>query len=755
LLGRAVPGTVIVAVILVGLFSSSTKLSMIDGTSGSNRAFASLVSDYQNVTTHEGDLIIDGTQVFVIENCTFIQTGNIYVRDSAKLVLEDAELCINRTYLWQYGFTIGDYGTLELAHVVLTSDYALVLDFVQYSKAYFNNVTSNMGFTAGFRFRDSSKATVHELTYRDSNFLCFDYSNVSITDSEIDCIQIVGETCDVKVSDSIVYSIIVYYENPDIIINVDGLKPGFYEYLDLKEKIAIERNGVTMPFRLTLNKTYCFSWGIRVRYDSQTIISDSIVDQLQIAIDGLVVEISDLKPGFYEYKRIGQITLNKTQISSLIVQLRDESSDVTITNSTLSNIFLNTPLNSNLRLINTVVDGFHIDHFVGNLCFANATWTEGGDGWMFDSVLYMSGNVSGLSGLGRIFWHLSNVTRNYGVIVKDRYDEPTISDASLILKSKDVVVWNGTTDNQGVADFNLTFADGNYTDTLKLEAVKGNWSSSQNVTFLSGTPIVFSSPFPPPPVASFGYTPEKPGTNEQIVFNASESYSPRGNITVYEWNFDDGNMTTVTTPIITHKYSQRGDYTVVLNITDSLGLWNTFSRHLIVYEHDVSAITNAAPLKTVAGQGFPVHMNVTPLNRGDFTEIFNVTVYANNTKVETQPVTLENGTSTTMTFTWNTTGLAYGNYTISVCAEPVLGETYVADNNVTWTVHVGVPGDISGPTQGVYDGKCDMRDVSYLIIRFNTKPDSANWNANADINNDATVNMRDISIAILNFNKHE
>ena len=48
-----------------------------------------------------------------------------------------------------------------------------------------------------------------------------------------------------------------------------------------------------------------------------------------------------------------------------------------------------------------------------------------------------------------------------------------------------------------------------------------------------------------------------------------------------------------------------------------------------------------------------------------------------------------------------------------------------------------------------------MRDVSYLIIRFNSKPNSANWNPNADINNDGTVNMRDISIAILNFNKHE
>ena len=79
------------------------------------------------------------------------------------------------------------------------------------------------------------------------------------------------------------------------------------------------------------------------------------------------------------------------------------------------------------------------------------------------------------------------------------------------------------------------------------------------------------------------------------------------------------------------------------------------------------------------------------------------------------------------------------------------------DNNYTSTVvlHVGVPGDISGPTQSVFDGTTNMRDVQYLVLLFATKPLSPNWNPNADINNDATVNMRDISIASLNFNKHE
>jgi len=169
------------------------------------------------------------------------------------------------------------------------------------------------------------------------------------------------------------------------------------------------------------------------------------------------------------------------------------------------------------------------------------------------------------------------------------------------------------------------------------------------------------------------------------------------------------------------------------------------------------AIMNVSPFKTVVGLGYSLNISATAANPGDYPETCNVTVYANNTKVEMQPVMLETGTFTTMTFMWNTTGFSKGNWTISAYAEPVLNETYVADNKVTCIapVHVGVPGDISGPTLGVYDGKCDMRDISYLIIRFNSKPNSANWNANADVNNDGVCNMRDIAIAIVNFNKHE
>ena len=187
--------------------------------------------------------------------------------------------------------------------------------------------------------------------------------------------------------------------------------------------------------------------------------------------------------------------------------------------------------------------------------------------------------------------------------------------------------------------------------------------------------------------------------------------------------------------------------------------WNLDASKVFIYDDSAPdiGITNLDISKTVVGLGYSLNINVTIANQGDYTETSNATAYANTTIIISQNVTLTAGNSTTVTFTWNTTGFAYGNYTLSAYALPVPGETDTTDNNYTSSipVHVGVPGDISGPTQGVYDGTTNMRDVQYLILLFNTNPSSPNWKPNADINNDGTVNMRDIQIAILNFNKHE
>ncbi|MEI6154280.1 MAG: hypothetical protein WCQ90_09370, partial [Deltaproteobacteria bacterium] len=47
---------------------------------------------------HCEDLVLTGNQQMVIENTTYTQTGNIFIRDNAKLTIKNATLILNVRY---------------------------------------------------------------------------------------------------------------------------------------------------------------------------------------------------------------------------------------------------------------------------------------------------------------------------------------------------------------------------------------------------------------------------------------------------------------------------------------------------------------------------------------------------------------------------------------------------------------------------------------------------------------------------------
>jgi len=164
--------------------------------------------------------------------------------------------------------------------------------------------------------------------------------------------------------------------------------------------------------------------------------------------------------------------------------------------------------------------------------------------------------------------------------------------------------------------------------------------------------------------------------------------------------------------------------------------------------HDV-AVTNLTSAKTVICQGYCGNLTVTVQNQGNFTETFNVTAYANTTSIASQNVTLSSGNSTTITFTWNTTGFAYGNYAISAIADTVPDETDTADNSLTdgWAV-ITIIGDING------DFKVDIKDLVLVIKHYASYPGHPKWNPNADVNSDGKVDIKDLVLVIKHFGEH-
>ena len=99
--------------------------------------------------------------------------------------------------------------------------------------------------------------------------------------------------------------------------------------------------------------------------------------------------------------------------------------------------------------------------------------------------------------------------------------------------------------------------------------VNGNGVDLDFIPFLT-SPVEIGSP-----IASFIYSPQNPEVGEEITFDASSSYDPNGEIVSYQWDFEDGNVTSTTEKIIHHSYTAAGNYNVNLTVTDNEGLTNS------------------------------------------------------------------------------------------------------------------------------------------------------------------------------------
>jgi hypothetical protein len=198
----------------------------------------------------------------------------------------------------------------------------------------------------------------------------------------------------------------------------------------------------------------------------------------------------------------------------------------------------------------------------------------------------------------------------------------------------------------------------------------------------------------------------------------------------------------------------KGDYTISASASVVPGEVNTADNSFVAAEpvtiltlgHDV-AVVGVFPSKTVVGEGYPMNITVKVKDYGTYNEVFNVTVYANKTAIWTREISLTSGASAALTFTWNATGFAYGNYTISAYASPVQGEKDISDNLMSRTVTLTIPGDING------DGSVNLQDLVFLAKAYGSSLGTARWNANADINGNLKVDLPDLVILAKNYTK--
>jgi PKD repeat protein len=205
-----------------------------------------------------------------------------------------------------------------------------------------------------------------------------------------------------------------------------------------------------------------------------------------------------------------------------------------------------------------------------------------------------------------------------------------------------------------------------------------------------------------PPTADFSFSPDPAAINQVITFNASASSATSPlEIVNYIWDFDDGTNATVSTAITNHTYTAGGVYEVSLTVVDdavasdlinsvfgTTGMprvwYDTYSTKVltvsIALAHDV-AVTNVATSKNEVTAGEAVTITVTAKNRGAETEDFSVTAYYASNEISTQQViALGTGEEQVLTFNWDTSGVAEGNYQIKASASMVEGDGNAANN---------------------------------------------------------------------------
>ncbi|WP_461866121.1 PKD domain-containing protein [Thermococcus sp.] len=124
---------------------------------------------------------------------------------------------------------------------------------------------------------------------------------------------------------------------------------------------------------------------------------------------------------------------------------------------------------------------------------------------------------------------------------------------------REVLEKNITVD--GTTEVNLTLPARYFDLKITAELLMGEYSTSKQIAVK-----VMNLP----PVARFTVQGNM-SVNSELTFDASWSTDPGEDSLTYSWDFGDGAVLTTSDPTVTHTYTQAGNYTVILTVSDGEG----------------------------------------------------------------------------------------------------------------------------------------------------------------------------------------
>jgi hypothetical protein len=433
-------------------------------------------------TVHEDDLVIAGTQTYLIENEKFFQKGNIYVRDTATLIIRNSELMMAR-------------GNVPTVHVYIFVDPMATL-IMENSLVYPQPegglvCVMNRGEV---RMTDSP-TSIHYFDMSAGAQLTMVNSEMVFTLGGL--LQVTGGNT--TVTDSTLGALALSVP-AGAHLNVTGLHSGiYYDYWDVHNMIPDADYNLVLE-RTTILKDdftgflehgpYERGWIFFLDPDAHVRISDSELRKVFLDSRNETAAFQDLRVGVP-----ASLTYRDIVLTNVIVKgqwpFTITDADVTITNSDY--LFLQPSGSSTIRLINSHMVEFIPRNFFGTMIFENGLWTTAGEiiggvpyhSMANDFVIKGSLRMEGLR--ENLRWNNARVTREFDVIVTDIYGYP-LSGVVIKVGGKTYV-----TDDTGKTKFNMIFNETNYNQPTTLEAWQsGQLIASQGIDFFTETPIRLS-----------------------------------------------------------------------------------------------------------------------------------------------------------------------------------------------------------------------------------------------------------------------
>jgi len=414
-------------------------------------------------TVHEGDLVIGGTDTYVIEDTKFFQKGHVYVNDNATLIVRNSEFMMAR-------------GDVPTVHVYFFVDPGASL-IIENSRIYPPPEGGTEGgllcvINHGYVRMTDSETQIHYFDM--SGSAQFEMTRSTMVNEIGGLLQVAGGTT--TVTDSTIGALGLTV-SAGAHLDVAGLQSGgYFDFWDVHDMIpdadyalSLTRSNV-LPDDFTgdlEHGPYERGWIFFLEPDAHVRISNSHLRKVFLDIQGDTVAFQNLKVGIPSSLSYRDIVLTDVVVNGEW-PFTIEGGDVTISDSDY--LFLQPSQWATVRLINSHMVEFIPRDFAGTMIFENSLWTCAGEliaGAGYHSTynqFIMQGSLSmGEELRENLQWDGAVVTRQFDVIAMDVIGKPV---EGVEIKTEGLWIDDNTgtyvTDEHGEATFDIKFCSLNY-----------------------------------------------------------------------------------------------------------------------------------------------------------------------------------------------------------------------------------------------------------------------------------------------------